>query len=146
MHKKVLPWSVRGILKIFRIPLKSGKQVHECDTWQQLKLGHRLVPTVEGLPKRKRLSYPYRTWPGREHPCSKSTKSFSSHSKLRYLFQKNNFSKNHLQLVEYIRFELEKDAQNHSQQLHVAIQAYKVTKTRIRSFGNTWVKWSECSR
>ena len=34
-----------------------------------------------------------------------------------------------LQLVEYIRFELGKDAQNHSQQLHVAIQAYEVTNT-----------------
>ena len=29
--------------------------------------------------------------------------------------------------MEYIRFELGKDAQNHSQQLHVAIQAYEVT-------------------
>ena len=40
---------------------------------------------------------------------------------------KNKYRKNYLQLVEYIRFELGKDAQNHSQQLHVAIQAYKVT-------------------
>ena len=29
--------------------------------------------------------------------------------------------------MEYIRFELGKGAQNHSQQLHVAIQAYEVT-------------------
>ena len=34
-----------------------------------------------------------------------------------------------LQLVECIRFELGKDAQNHSQQLHVAIQAFEVTNT-----------------
>ena len=40
---------------------------------------------------------------------------------------KNKYRKNYLQLVEYIRFELGKDAQNHSQQLHVAIQAYEVT-------------------
>lgn len=67
-----IPWDFPCILKIFDILLRFEKRVHECGTWPTLE-GHLscllfLCPIVAMLLKQKRLFYPYRIWPDRQHP------------------------------------------------------------------------------
>ena len=67
-----IPLDFPCILKIFDILLRFERRVHECGTWPTLE-GHLscllfLCPIVAMLLKQKRLFYPYRIWPDRQHP------------------------------------------------------------------------------
>lgn len=64
-----VPLSMAYISKSVRILCLFETQAPECDTWREHRHDFRLAPTVVVSPKRKRLSYPYRTLLDIEYPC-----------------------------------------------------------------------------